>query len=51
MPGLIQPSGLNVNHISHDVTVVEKYKNDPLVHDKISVSLFDGAMTAAKVFT
>jgi acylglycerol lipase len=48
LPGLIQPSGLNVNHISHDEAIVEKYKNDPLVHDKISVSLFHGAMSAAK---
>lgn len=48
IPGLIQPSGLNVNHISHDLTVIEKYKNDPLVHNKISVSLFDAAMSAAK---
>jgi acylglycerol lipase len=48
LPGLVQPSGLNVSHISHDPAVVEKYKNDPLVHDKISVSLFDGAMKAAK---
>jgi acylglycerol lipase len=47
-PGLVQSSGLNVNHISHDALVVERYKNDPLVHDKISVSLFDGAMKAAK---
>jgi alpha-beta hydrolase superfamily lysophospholipase len=48
IPGLIQPTGLNVNHISHDMGVVEKYKKDPLVHDKISVSLFDSAMSAAK---
>lgn len=48
MPGLIQPSGLNTNHLSHDKDVVEKYTNDPLVHGKISVSLFDGAITAAK---
>ena len=48
IPGLIQPSGLNVKHISHDEAVVERYNNDPLVHNKISVSLFDGAMTAAK---
>jgi alpha-beta hydrolase superfamily lysophospholipase len=48
LPGLIQPSGLNVSYISHDETVVEKYKTDPLVHGKISVSLFYGAMTAAK---
>lgn len=48
LPGLIQPSGLNANHISHDETVVEKYRTDPLVHGKISVSLFHGSMTAAK---
>jgi acylglycerol lipase len=47
-PGLVQPSGLNVNHISHDEAVVEKYSNDPLVHGKISVSLFASAMSAAK---
>ncbi|HKK42424.1 MAG TPA: alpha/beta hydrolase, partial [Bacteroidales bacterium] len=28
--------------------VVEQYKSDPLVHDRISVSLFDNAMNAAK---
>lgn len=46
LPGLIQPSGLNVSHISHDLTVVEKYNADPLVHGKISVSLFNAAMNA-----
>ena len=46
VPGLIQPSGLNVDHISHDTEVVDRYKSDPLVHDKISVSLFHGAMNA-----
>jgi acylglycerol lipase len=46
LPGLIQPSGLVVEHISHDPAVVEKYKADPLVHDKISVSLFHSAMSA-----
>jgi alpha-beta hydrolase superfamily lysophospholipase len=48
IPGFTQPSGLNVNYISHDENVVERYKNDPLVHGKISVSLFDGAMSAGK---
>jgi alpha-beta hydrolase superfamily lysophospholipase len=48
LPGLIQPSGLNANHLSHDETVVEKYRTDPLVHRKISVSLFHGSITAAK---
>jgi len=44
LPSLVQPSGLVVEHISHDGAVVEKYKNDPLVHDKISVSLFHCAV-------
>jgi len=48
LPGLIQPTGLNANHISHDETVVEKYRKDSLVHGKISVSLFDGSMAAAR---
>jgi acylglycerol lipase len=48
VPGLIQSSGLVVSHISHDINVVEKYKSDPLVHGKISVGLFYGAMNAAK---
>ncbi|MBN1108994.1 MAG: lysophospholipase [Bacteroidales bacterium] len=47
LPGLVQPSGLVVEHLSHDSGIVEKYKSDPLVHDKISVSLFNSAMTAA----
>ena len=48
IPGLIQPSGLIVSHISHDENVVGKYKTDPLVHGKISVGLFYAAMSAAK---
>ncbi len=47
LPGLIQKSGLVVEHISHDNDVVEAYRNDPLVHDKISLSLFHSAMSAA----
>ena len=48
VPGLVQPTGLNVNHISHDEQVIEDYKNDPLIHDKISVSLFNCAINAAR---
>ena len=48
LPGLVQSSDLIVSYISHDENVIEKYKTDPLVHGKISVSLFHGAMTAAK---
>lgn len=46
-PGLVNSSGLVVDHISHDREVVDKYKNDPYVHGKISVNLFHGAMMAA----
>lgn len=48
LPGLTQPTGLNASHISHDETVVEKYKTDPLVHGQISVSLFNELVAAAK---
>ncbi|MCU0455013.1 MAG: lysophospholipase [Bacteroidales bacterium] len=47
LPGLTQPSGLVVDHISHDSEVVQRYNSDPLVHDRISVSLFHNAMNAA----
>ncbi len=46
-PGLTQLTGLPVNYLSHDKEVVENYKNDPLVHGKMSVSLFHGFMSAA----
>lgn len=46
-PGLVQPNGLETIHLSHDETIIEKYNKDPLVHDKISVSLFTGTMKAA----
>jgi alpha-beta hydrolase superfamily lysophospholipase len=47
IPGLVQPSKLIVDHLSHDPAVVARYISDPLVHDKISVGLFHSAMTAA----
>jgi alpha-beta hydrolase superfamily lysophospholipase len=47
LPWLAQPSGLVAEHISHDKEVVGTYITDPLVHDKISVSLFHSAMSAA----
>ncbi|MBE0675291.1 MAG: alpha/beta hydrolase [Bacteroidales bacterium] len=46
-PRMAQPSGLVVDYISRDTEVVEEYKNDPLVHDRISVSLFNSAVDAA----
>jgi acylglycerol lipase len=47
LPGLAQPSGLVIDHLSHDKDVVQKYSTDPLVHNKISVALFHSAMSAA----
>ena len=47
LPSLVQPSGLNANYLTQDKIIVEKYKNDPLVHGKISLSLLNGAMSAA----
>jgi len=39
VPKLSLPTGLNADHISRDKTVVTRYKNDPLVHDKISAMM------------
>lgn len=35
-PALTMPSGLDANGISRIASEVEKYKSDPLVHDKVS---------------
>ena len=48
MPGLLQPTGLNASHLSHDQVVVDNYSKDPLVHDKISVNLFYETIAAAR---
>lgn len=47
LPSLVQPSGLIVDHVSHDPKIVEAYKNDPLNHNKISVGLAHSTITAA----
>jgi len=48
IPGLSQPTGLPVDFLSRDKDVVKNYKNDPLVHGEMSVSLFNGMMSNAK---
>jgi alpha-beta hydrolase superfamily lysophospholipase len=48
LPGLVQSTGLPVNYLSHDSEVVGKYKNDPLVHGKMSVSFFHGLMSSSR---
>lgn len=47
LPALVQPSGLVVNYLSRNEDVIKAYIADPLVHDRISVSLFYGAISAA----
>jgi alpha-beta hydrolase superfamily lysophospholipase len=46
-PGFSQDSGLAQEHISKDPTVVEAYKNDPLVHGFITASASIGILEAA----
>jgi len=46
VPALTIPSGLDPKTISRDPEVVQKYINDPLVHDKTSVGLGKSALTA-----
>ncbi len=48
LPGLIQPTGLLADHLSHDSKVAEAYRSDPLVHGKISVNLFTGIMKSSR---
>lgn len=46
-PGFTQDSGLVQSHISKDPAVVEAYKNDPLVHSKITASASIGLLEEA----
>ena len=39
-PGFTQKSTLDTAALSHDQKIVDAYKNDPLVHSKISARLF-----------
>jgi alpha-beta hydrolase superfamily lysophospholipase len=39
-PSLLNSTGLDPNGLSHDQAIIDKYINDPLVHDQISANLF-----------
>lgn len=45
-PAVPIDSGLNPDHISRDLTVVQAYKDDPLVHSRITPRLFAEASIA-----
>jgi alpha-beta hydrolase superfamily lysophospholipase/molybdopterin converting factor small subunit len=40
IPSLGMSNGLNPNHLSHDKEVVRAYRNDPLVHTKVTARWF-----------
>lgn len=47
-PAFTQSNGLDVEAISSDKAVVEKYKNDPLVHDRLTSATGMGMIETAK---
>ncbi len=48
LPSFTQDSGLEIAALSHDVKVVEAYRNDPLVHGQISARLFIELINSGK---
>jgi len=46
LPTITMPSGLDATTISRDADIVQKYINDPLVHDKTSLGLGKSALKA-----
>lgn len=46
VPGVTLPNGLNADDISRDKAEADKYRKDPLVHDKISIGLFFSVVVA-----
>ncbi len=46
VPRLAMPNGLNVQRLSHDPAVAQAYKNDPLVHAKITARLLTQMLAA-----
>ncbi len=48
-PGYTQGNGLDASHISRIEDEVQKYKNDPLVHDRVSARMGIEMLEASKV--
>lgn len=47
-PGFTQPNGLETEALSRDRAVVEKYIEDPLVHDRLTAAAGIGLLEAAR---
>lgn len=45
-PSFAQPTNLDVNALSHKDNIIKEYVEDPMVHDKITPSLFFGGRDA-----
>jgi acylglycerol lipase len=48
VPSMTLNNGIDAAWLSHDEVVVSAYRNDPLVHPKVSLSLFLGMMSTGK---
>lgn len=48
LPTVTLNNGIDAAWLSHDEAVVKAYRTDPLVHPKISVSLFSGMINAGR---
>jgi acylglycerol lipase len=49
LPALTIPTGLNASFLSSDKSVVEEYRNDPLVHARISAATAADVLDYAKI--
>jgi alpha-beta hydrolase superfamily lysophospholipase len=47
-PSLAQDNGLDPDFISHDRAVVQAYKDDPLVHDRVTARLASAILDAGR---
>jgi acylglycerol lipase len=47
-PALSQPSGLDVTAVSRDPAVVQAYRDNPLIHDKISLRVYFSCVAAGR---
>ena len=45
-PSVLLPDGLVVTDISHDPAVITAYRNDPLVHDRVSLGFGKSGLSA-----
>ena len=45
-PTLAFPTGLDPRGLSHDPAVVQRYRDDPLIHDRITLRSYDALETA-----